>query len=249
MYRFEASRPDATNLLAGFVETRACSSNTPTTRLPWASGDFNEVRTACERAGMRLCRVTRNAGGQVVTDEWGRFCEGSTNRTYPYAGAFQPTTCNGSQYDPQAMPAGVNEDYAVPSGLLAGCLSADGSNDQSGNLKEWVDDPRTVGMTNVHTLRGGAYDNFEHGMTCDFDLTVVPLNYTFAHTGFRCCSSCAPGLSECGGACVNWASDNNNCGACGNACPLNTACSNGYCCPNGSRACGDVCVPNAMPCP
>src|SRR5262249_35816110 len=139
---------------------------------------------------------------------------------------------------------------AIPTGTLATCQSADLSRDQSGNLKEWVDDPRTVAGQLVYTLRGGSYDNFAAGMTCDFDLTVVPTSYIFANTGFRCCSlSCAAGQSECSGACVNLASNNANCGACGAACGAGTACSNGYCCPTGTRACGDVCIPNATPCP
>jgi hypothetical protein len=194
--------------------------------------------------------VTRNAGGQVTADEWGRFCEGSSNTTFPYGNVFGPTSCNGSEYDPNPATPAINEDFAIPTGFLGTCVSADGSRDQSGNLKEWVDDPRTVSGQTVHTLRGGSYDNFQHGMTCDFDLTVVPLTYTFAHTGFRCCSlACSAGQSECSGACVNWATNNTHCGACGNVCAGGTACSNGYCCPNGTRACGDVCVANATPCP
>jgi len=247
MYRYEASRPDATGATAGFVETRACSTVSPAPRLPWAGGDLNEVRTACQRAGMRLCRVTRNGAGAVTSDEWGRFCEGAANNTYPYGNTYSPTACNGSDYDP--VPGGVNEDLAIPSGTLATCQSADLARDQSGNLKEWVDDVRTVSGQMVYTLRGGSYDNHSAGLTCDFDLTVVPTTYTFANTGFRCCSSCAAGLSECSGACVDWATSNANCGACGNVCGAGTACSNGYCCPNGTRACGDVCVPNATPCP
>ena len=245
MYRYEATRPDATAMTPGFVETRACSV---AGRLPWAGGDFNEARTACQRAGMRLCRVTRSAG-VVTSDEWGRMCESSTNRTYPYGNAYQATTCNGSDYDP--VPAtGVNEDQAVATGALAGCQATDLGLDMSGNLKEWVDDPRVVAGQTVHTLRGGSFDNHSAGLTCDFDLTVVPLTYTFANTGFRCCSlNCAAGLSECSSTCVNLASSATNCGACGVVCGAGTACSNGYCCPTGTRACGDVCVPNAQACP
>ncbi len=248
MYRYEATRPDATAATAGFVESRACSTVTPTPRLPWAGGDLNEVRTACQRAGMRLCRVTRNVSGQVTFDEWGRFCESSGNLTYPYGNPYSLTNCNGSDYDPVA--GGVNEDVAIATGSLATCQSVDLSRDQSGNLKEWVEDPRTVSGQTVHTLRGGSYDNHSAGLTCDFDLSVVPTNYTFANTGFRCCGlSCTAGQSECSGACVDWATSNTNCGGCGQVCGGGTACSNGYCCPTGTRACGDVCIANASPCP
>jgi hypothetical protein len=245
MYRFEATRPDATSTNPGFIESRACSVSG---RLPWAGGDFNEARTACQRAGMRLCRVTRNASGQVLTDEWGRMCEGASNRTFPYGNVYNGTTCNGSDYDP--VPGGVNEDLAVATGTLGGCIAQDNGQDLSGNLKEWVDDPRVVAGTNVHTLRGGSFDNHSNGLTCDFDLTVVPLTYTFSNTGFRCCSlNCAVGASDCNGSCINTATSNANCGACGNVCGVGQACSNGYCCPTGTRACGDVCVATAMACP
>ncbi|MCA9674357.1 MAG: hypothetical protein KC464_04870, partial [Myxococcales bacterium] len=245
MYRYEASRPNATAASAGFVETRACSV---AGRLPWAGGDHAEADAACKAAGMRLCKVTRNGSGVITADEWGRFCEGAANRTFPYGNTYQGTTCNGSDYDP--VPGGVNEDFAIPTGTLAGCQSQDLGRDLSGNLKEWTEDPRTVGGQTVYTLRGGSYDNHAGGLSCDFDLTVVPSDYTFANTGFRCCAlSCPAGQSECGGACVNLATSNASCGACGRACGGGEACSNGYCCPVGSRACGDQCVPNASPCP
>lgn len=245
MYRYEASHPDATATAPGFITSRACSA---ANRMPWASPNLAAVQAACAAAGMRMCRVTRDVNGQVTLDEWGRFCEGAANRTFPYGNTYGSTTCNGSDYDP--VPGGVNEDQAVASGALAGCVSADGSFDQSGNLKEWVNDPRIVAGQTVHTLRGGSFDNQQPGLTCDFDLTVVPTSYTFANAGFRCCArSCAAGEIDCGGTCVNPASSATNCGACGVTCGGGQVCSNGYCCPSGTKACGDVCVPTAMPCP
>lgn len=245
MYRYEASRPDATSASAGWVETRACSLPS---RLPWAGGDFNKARAACQAAGMRLCRVTRDGSGQVLSDEWGRFCEGAANNRFPYGNTFDPTACNGAEYDP--VPGGVNEDTAIPTGSLATCQAQDLARDMSGNLKEWVDDPRVVSSQTVHTLRGGSFDNFEHASTCDFDATIVPTTYTSEHTGFRCCArACPAGQIECGGTCVNPATNSNACGACGRSCAAGTACSNGYCCAVGTRACGDTCVPNAVPCP
>ncbi len=245
MYQYEASRPNATGASAGFVETRACSV---AGRLPWASGDFAEVSAACAAAGMRLCRVTRDGSGNVTADEWGRMCEGASNRVYPYGNTYAGSTCNGSDHDP--IPGGSNEDQAIAGGALASCVSEDNAFDLSGNLKEWVDDPRSVGGQTVHTLRGGSFDNHAGGLTCDFDLTVVPTDYAFPNAGFRCCGrSCSAGQSDCGGTCVNLATSNTNCGGCGISCGGGTACSNGYCCPTGTRACGDQCVPNAMPCP
>jgi hypothetical protein len=56
----------------------------------------------------------------------------------------------------------------------------------------------------------------------------VAEDFTFNDTGFRCCSSCAPGLADCGG-CVSLASDPQNCGACGRACLAGQSCQNGFC--------------------
>jgi len=61
--------------------------------------------------------------------------------------------------------------------------------------------------------------------------------------------SCAGGLLLCSGACVDGASDPQNCGACGKKCSTGEACSRGSCllrCGAGSVRCGDECVePNA----
>jgi hypothetical protein len=54
---------------------------------------------------------------------------------------------------------------------------------------------------------------------------------------------------ECGGTCVNLDSDQNNCGACGNACGATAVCTAGACvpvdtgpvCPTGLTQCGSVC--------
>ncbi|MCE9576020.1 MAG: hypothetical protein K8W52_22905 [Deltaproteobacteria bacterium] len=241
MYKYEASRPDATGANPGFVETRACSS---ATKLPWANPTLAKVQAACSAAGMRLCKVTRNGSGVITSDEWGRFCEGASNRTFPYGNTFAGTTCNGSVYDPVA--GGVNEDQAVATGSLAGCVSQDLAFDMSGNLKEWTDDARVAGAQTVYTLRGGSFDNQQNGLTCDFDLTVVPTTYSFANTGFRCCGlSCPAGQSECSGACTDLSTNVNSCGACGRTCGAGEGCFNGYCCPSGTVLCPgtDQCKP------
>jgi hypothetical protein len=58
-----------------------------------------------------------------------------------------------------------------------------------------------------------------------------------------------------GGApyCANTNTDNDNCGACGNACGVNHVCNGGICglsCPSGQQACiaGNVCIPDATCC-
>ena len=58
-------------------------------------------------------------------------------------------------------------------------------------------------------------------------------------------SSCAPGLTDCGGKCVDTSSDHGNCGACGNECEAFEVCAAGTCsleCPGGKIACSGSCV-------
>jgi hypothetical protein len=253
IFKFEASRPDATAALPGVAETRACSI---AGRQPWGSADFNEAQAACAGAGMRLCKVTRTTcsgsgasfccSGTVTADEWGRACQDDGLATpldvdYPYApgagaGGYQANTCNGSDFDADAATAG-NQDAPLVTGNRTTCVQnqanladARNVNDLSGNLKEWTNDPRCSGAGVVHTLRGGAYDNGSGGLTCDFDFSVAQQSYNFPNVGFRCCSiNCADGLAECNNACVNLATSNTNCGKCGTSCAVGKTCQNGRC--------------------
>lgn len=67
--------------------------------------------------------------------------------------------------------------------------------------------------------------------------------------------SCGPGLTSCGGGCVDISSDPSNCGSCGNVCPAAqsgfvSACASGSCfferapasCASGLASCGGDCV-------
>jgi hypothetical protein len=54
-----------------------------------------------------------------------------------------------------------------------------------------------------------------------------------------------PGAKECGGVCTNTDFDPQNCGDCGNACPMGQVCSLGKCaitCLGGTKLCGEKCV-------
>jgi hypothetical protein len=239
MFQYEAARPDSDGTTGGIVDGRACSS---TGRIPWQNVSYDEASAACAAANRRLCEVTRDGGGNVLTDEWGRFCEGAPDRVYPYGNSYASLTCNGADYDP--LPGPFNDDVAVTTGFMSSCVSLDGSNDQSGNVKEWVTDARLASGQTVHTLRGGSYNNPAGGLTCDFDFTVATSDFRFPNVGFRCCGfSCAAGLVECSsGSCTNLATDNANCGACGTACGGGESCQNGYCCPSGTEICADQCV-------
>ena len=115
--KYEASRPDATASAVGTDETHLCGV---ANRLPWTNASFDEAKGACEASGKRLCHIT----------ELEEACEGANDRTYPYAGAYVGTTCNGIDAPGSA---------AAPTGSFASCISSDGVYDLSGNVAEWSD--------------------------------------------------------------------------------------------------------------
>lgn len=239
IYTYESSRVDATASAQGTSTMRACSRAQSTSGagvVPWSNVSWSEAATACAKAGMRLCRVAR-AGGVIQSDEWGFACQGGQTCTagYPYGCTYGAATCNTSD---------SNLGRAVPCGSLASCASAGDLDtsatgehiyDLSGNLAEWTDDRRDNAQTpagsptSIYTTRGGAFDSFYRGAACDFTGTELYATFSYADTGFRCCSSCAPGRADCAGTCVNLASDAANCGACGVACAAGTSCQNGGC--------------------
>jgi hypothetical protein len=71
--------------------------------------------------------------------------------------------------------------------------------------------------------------------------------------GFACVASCPPGTEACDGACVELASDNENCGACGKRCARSGAtgrCEGGTCtfqCQRGLKECNGACVSDQDP--
>jgi hypothetical protein len=70
-----------------------------------------------------------------------------------------------------------------------------------------------------------------------------------AECGVLTCQ-CLPGLTSCGGQCVDLETAHDHCGACGTACGTYEICINGSCrpCPIGNELCGDVCCPPYRTC-
>ncbi len=245
IYAYEATRVDATKDAQGTQETRACSRNPATGALPpWTSVTYAKARDACGYAGMRLCRTTRLtscSSSAVQGDEWGFACAAgltcppdNASRRYPYGCDYTAATCNG-------VDKGLTD--PAPAGSTVACVTGDldtatggtqGAYDMSGNVAEWTEDCRGVlndgSGRRAFTLRGGSHNNIAQGLRCDFMSLVVAENFAFTDTGFRCCSSCAPGLADCGaGVCANLGTDANNCGTCGIICGAGTTCANGTC--------------------
>lgn len=179
IYRYEASRPDATALSAGILDFRPCSRSGV---LPWANINFSDAQIACQSVGKRLCTAA----------EWQAACAGLESRVYTYGNTYIADACNGVDYD--AIPGGDDDDVRVPAGSLTTCVSADGVFDLSGNLREWTDDRRgtTSNGDPVYVLRGGDFHTPYPGLTCWFDLSQAASSVPLPTVGFRCCSDTAP---------------------------------------------------------
>jgi formylglycine-generating enzyme required for sulfatase activity len=236
IYSYEASRVDASATSMGSSSARACSRATSATNtgvLPWSSVTWVAADAACRAAGLRLCKATRS-DDTVTADEWGFVCElgkTCTDGCYPYSSSYDATLCNGAEANLNAAATVGLFKKCITSGDLDSASTDEAVFDMSGNLAEWTDDQRgALGDGRmIYTIRGGAFDSFSVGLGCSFMAAALAENFSYPDTGFRCCSSCGPGLADCNGSCANLASDSANCGSCGTACTAPAACKNGAC--------------------
>jgi hypothetical protein len=181
VYRYEATRPDATASSAGLDGVRACSKPDA---LPWTQVTFAAASAACAAAGKRLCTGA----------EWQAACEGAAVRTFPYGNSYAEGTCNGEDFDGEA--GGADDDVLIATGAAEMCTTQGGLADMSGNAKEWTNDVRAAGgpgeADDIVVVRGGDYATPEAGLTCRFDLSRAAKSVVLPTVGFRCCSSTAP---------------------------------------------------------
>jgi hypothetical protein len=181
IYRYEASRPDATSLDEGIDGARACSN---AGALPWTYVSYDAAAAACAAAGHRLCTAV----------EWQAACEGTGASTYPYGAAYVADACNGADHD--VVPGGNVDNAVLVAGALPQCVSADAVRDLSGNVKEWTADQQgtTGAPTNlpIYVVRGGSYLSPQLGLTCQTTLAQATANTVLPSLGFRCCADAAP---------------------------------------------------------
>lgn len=179
IYRYEASRPDASPSSPGASEARPCSVAQV---LPWGAVTYADAAAACARVGKRLC----------TAPEWRAACAGPDGWTYPYGNTYQGESCNGVDHD--GVPGGADDDVLLQTGALPQCVSPDGLFDLSGNLREWTDDLRgTTAMGDpVYVIRGGEYQTPWPGLGCAFDQSQAAASVPLPTVGFRCCSDSTP---------------------------------------------------------
>jgi cysteine-rich repeat protein len=196
---YEASRPDADSVQPGVAEYRSCSSPG---KLPWVNVTWTEADAACTAAGKRLC----------TEEEWELACAGAAGNMFPYGDVYDPMACNGKDYDPDCadpdtdvvLPTGT--DYGCPPPGANACESEFHAFDMSGNVKEWT--ATQVSSAN-YQIRGGAYDNIENGLTCQFDFVFMAESFKFPDLGFRCCRDpeCSDGIDNDGDMAIDFPAD------------------------------------------
>ncbi len=167
IFRYEASRPDATEDDSGRSFTGACSK---AEALPWVDVDYDAAEAACVSVGMALCSAA----------QWQRACEGDANQTYPYGNNYRANRCNGFDR---------GEGETLPSGALANCRRAwagEAVYDQSGNVWEWTTGAPD-GQNGARVIRGGSFGNPFGGLTCQFE-NFAPEAAARGNLGFRCCT-------------------------------------------------------------
>jgi len=187
---YEASHPDATSSAAGSVTSLACST---ANRLPWSNVTWTGARDAC-CALNASGTCTGGLSGWTLCDarDWQAGCRSTSGTcTWAYSAscsASQPLLCNGDEYD--CSGAAGDQDCLFPTGsaTFPSCRvpwTGGSIYDMSGNVKEWTLTQR--GSPAFHEIRGGSYNNVEAGRTCTFNFTIGDNNFSFPHTGFRCC--------------------------------------------------------------
>ncbi|MFO0590410.1 MAG: MopE-related protein [Polyangiaceae bacterium] len=169
--RYEASRPDATMMKAGIVESVACSKATV---VPWTSGSYSEAEAACAARGpgYRLC----------AAPELEKACRGAANTLYPYGAAYAPLTCNGADQPMAALQ---------PTGSLPMCVVSGATvYDLSGNAAEWTSTQTNAAAApnRIFQLHGGSYLSPSLGLACTIELAPRAAEQTLLpNIGFRCC--------------------------------------------------------------
>jgi hypothetical protein len=182
IYPYEASRIDATNVGSGTNSTRACSV---VGHLPWGNLTWNQAEAACE--------ATDPQGRLCTEDEWQAACEvvdGTSNLcAWSFASncnTWVADTCNGLDFvgTQEPEPTGWTGAPAMSS-TCSRPHSTFNVFDMSGNVKEYTD----LRANGTIPVRGGADNNAQDGLRCDFNFTVWPDQNVskFPNVGFRCC--------------------------------------------------------------
>ncbi len=133
---------------------------------PVVKVDWKEAAKLCADAKKRLC----------TEDEWQRACTGAVERAFPYGAKLAAGRCH-----QKGKLKG-----AVPAGALAGCVTAEGVHDLSGNVAEWTATAFLEGKPQ-RVIRGGSFEQSDGKLSCTARDYYLPGLGGAKHIGFRCC--------------------------------------------------------------
>jgi hypothetical protein len=189
IFAYEASRPDATGVSQGSINTAPCSESGV---LPWTMVTKLEAQSACQLLG---------GGWDLCTaDQWEYACayggnSGSTPHDYPYGEdyvgwppvgeEYAMAVCNGHDFNStwdQLISTGIASNCRVESNVWGETVDI---YDLSGNAEEWTSSQTSI--SNVYEIRGGSYNDQGSGMTCDFDFWAASHDFKMENLGYRCC--------------------------------------------------------------
>jgi formylglycine-generating enzyme required for sulfatase activity len=147
----------------------------------------------CAWAGKRLCG-NPDGGSADPTDwanatksQWFRACSRDNDglHVYPYGLQYDPSACNGQDYDAGGPLPSLHTCQGGYPGLY----------DMSGNVIEWEDscnpaDPDASDQSGANEscmIRGGGFGQNAAGLRCDIGISTARSNGG-GDNGFRCCS-------------------------------------------------------------
>lgn len=147
----------------------ACSKRgyVPSRNITWY-----QANKACENSGKSLCEYT----------DWTLACSGPNGLNYPYGDEYVEDACWDSGYSNWLPGPGMT-------GMRFQCVSEYGIYDQSGNVKEWlndVDENRYRAFAGASWMTTGDSDGLLCNDPLEYSSWKDPDNYQ-SSLGFRCC--------------------------------------------------------------
>ena len=153
---------------------------------PLAAQSAYQAVDYCKSIGKRLCAHA----------EWNISCTGLNKKTYPYGMSYKKGTCNDNKtgwvpvpWNTMGTPAWdkfCKAQYkGEPSGNREGCVSDYGVYDMTGNVAEWVVEPKNP---HGYVVKGGYWYGVLQGTpSCGFVNPAHSPGFNSYEFGFRCC--------------------------------------------------------------
>ncbi len=161
---------------------------------PQVCVDWCDATLYCAAVGKRLCGNIQggpnayNSYADASNSEWFNACTSGGNNSFPYAGYYEPKSCNGQDY------FGAAAITTVEVASLAACQSSaagySGVYDLSGNVGEWEDSCDGAGASRENDscrFRGGSFYSYNDlTMQCDVADSFFRYGPVY-YVGLRCC--------------------------------------------------------------